>query len=55
MLTWTVGLPAWLIIAFDVFTERISEDIRLASFLAFIAVVLVQIFYGIRAQKRGEL
>jgi hypothetical protein len=54
-LTWSVGLPAFLVIVFDVFTEQVSENVRLASFVTFTGVTFVQIFCGIRAQRRGEI
>ncbi|HEX2559629.1 hypothetical protein [Phenylobacterium sp.] len=55
ILTFTVGLPAWLLILWDVFTESLTKTQFLACFIAFVVVCFVQICSHLHVRRKGRL
>ena len=49
-----VGVPAFSIIVWDVFTERLPEQIKIICLVAFFSVTFVQIFCLNRIIRKGK-
>jgi hypothetical protein len=55
LLTYTIGIPAFLVLALKALGAPVSDSTTVSWFLAFLCVVLAQIIGGWRAKRRGQL